>query len=172
MGDALIKPVTSVWTWYTVRSACVNEWTHWYNMLQSFYSPCYIRQLRKYLTYSLQFTVMLFCTTSLTTNNSVYKKFVSQQRVLSASYQNTVTYHLYWKTYTQSLPRKIASNLQENLIREKPHGCHHLRSDKKVPLAVPKSKCKSFVDRTQVFNKAGPLLWNSLPNSSRHLTDL
>ena len=62
---------------------------------KAFYSLSNIRQLRKYLTYSLQITVILFCTTSLNANNSDHKKFLWQQRVLSASYQNTVTYHLY-----------------------------------------------------------------------------
>ena len=36
----------------------------------------------------------------------------------------------------------------------------------KLLLAVLKTKCKSFGNRA--FNKAGHLLWNSLPNSIRH----
>ena len=49
------------------------------------------------------------------------------------------------------------------------NGSIHLMNFKLL-LAVLKTKCKSFGNRA--FNKASHLLWNSLPNSIRHLTDL
>ena len=62
----------------------------------------------------------------------------------------------------------LAPSFLENLIRVKPEGRYHLRN--KDQLLVPKTKCKTFGDRA--FFKFGPVLWNSLPNNIRQITNI
>ena len=42
-----------------------------------------------------------------------------------------------------------------------------LRSDEKMLLAVPTTRCKTFGDRS--FQHSGPFLWNALPQQIRIL---
>ena len=62
----------------------------------------------------------------------------------------------------------LAPSYLENLIRVKPEGCYHLRN--KDQLLVPKTKCKTFGDRA--FFKSGPVLWKSLPDNIRQISNI
>ena len=61
-----------------------------------------------------------------------------------------------------------APSYLENPIRVKPEGCYHLRN--KDRLLVPKTKYKTSGDKA--FFKSVPVLWNSLADNIRQLTNI
>lgn len=62
----------------------------------------------------------------------------------------------------------LAPSYLENVIRVKSEGRYHLRN--KDQLFVPRTKCKKFEHRA--FFKSEPVLWNSLPDNLRQITNI
>lgn len=197
VGDAIIKPVTSVrnlGVWFDqhmkmsdhIGKICSKAFYSLYNLRQI--RKCLTDEACKTLVYALVTCHLDYCN-ALLHDFSQYQQ-QRLQRVLNAAARlicrlpkyyhiSPVLKDLHWLPIKYrvifkitllvfKVPHGLAPSYLEDLIRVKPEGRYHLRN--KDQLLVPKTKCKTFGDRA--FFKSGPVLWNSLPDNIRQISNI
>ena len=199
VGASVIKSPSSVWnlgTWFDshmsmdahVRKVCSKV----------FFGLNKIKQIRKFLSQDVIKTpVHAFVTSHLDYCNSLLyciSKYQLRrlQRVLNAAARVTcllpryahitpALFELHWLPVAPRIKFKIALLTFKalrgfapayilNLLQWKQPRRYGLRSDFRQLLLVPRTKCKTFGDRS--FAVAGPRVWNSLPSDVRNTVDL
>ena len=197
VGDAMIKPVTSVrnlGSWFD-QHMTMND--HIGKVCsKAFYSLYNLRQIRKFLDDdTCKILVHALVTCHLDYCNALLYDIPQYQlqrlqKVLNAAARlvcrlpkychiTPVLKDLHWLPVRYRIIFKIillvfktlhglAPIYLKELIHVKPEGHYRLR--KSEQLLVPITKCKTFGDRA--FSKSGPVLWNSLPKHLTEITDI
>ena len=194
VGEALIPPVESVRNLGVFFDKNMSMETHVSRVSSKAFMGLYkIRQIRRFLSVESTTTLVhAFVTSHIDYCNSVLygisgRQLSRLQRVLNAAARvvclvprfdhiTPVLMRLHWLPVKYRIVFKVllltykaihgvAPAYLCDMVRLRQVSTHHLRSVDTPTLVVPRTKCKTFGDRS--FYKASPVLWNQLPSNIR-----
>lgn len=199
VGDSDIEPVDSIknlGSWFDKNMSMDIHIGK--TCRKAFFSLYKIRQIRKFLTVeSTKTLVHAIVTCHLDYCNSLLfglpkYQYTRLQRVLNVAARlvclipkfdhiTPVMIDLHWLPVKYRVHFKIlllvfkslhglAPTYISDLLHGKSIGRYHLRSDDHLLLSIPRTKRKTFGDRS--FASSGPTLWNALPIDLKNLTNI